>query len=258
MLLDMLEVVGRFKFSNLLCFRIHNSNHAIIEIDLIVSVHKPHVVSHRLIGIAQNKVYISLILEDHVLEELESEFCELQVDLGHLQNLLSLLLSDAFAHPSGQTPNQMGCPSGNGFLDLLGKGPVLDNLFPNIQAHLIDHTQNVSFSRLRIRTQDEIRSSQGIKMKGMTMDIVGRIKKFPKLLSDPWRISLVNSVNGLTRGHVMGSGSDAADSGNDPGKFLHRSSQTEDLESSQFGDLKVSVFHIPLVVQKYLDLPVSF
>jgi len=57
---------------------------------------------------------------------------------------------------------------------------------------------------------------------------------------------------------MMSGGSDAADSGNDPRKLFHWSSQTEDLESSQLRDLKVSVFHIPSVVQKYLDLPMSF
>ena len=95
-------------------------------------------------------------------------------------------------------------------------------------------------------------------MKGVAVDIMGRVEKLTKLLCRPWRISLVNSVNGLTRGQMMSGGSDAADSGNDPGKFLDRSSQTEDFESSQFRDLKVSVFHVPSVVQKYLDLPMSF
>jgi len=90
------------------------------------------------------------------------------------------------------------------------------------------------------------------------MDIVGRVEKFPKLLSDPRRISLINSIYGLTRGQVMCRGSDATDSGNDPRKLLYRPSQTEDLEPSQFGNLKVSIFNISLIVQKYLDLPVSF
>jgi len=53
-------------------------------------------------------------------------------------------------------------------------------------------------------------------------------------------------------------GSDAADSGNDPGKYFYGSPQTEDLEPSQFRDLKVSIFNVSLVIQKYLDLPVSF
>ena len=57
---------------------------------------------------------------------------------------------------------------------------------------------------------------------------------------------------------MMSRRSDAADSWNDPGKFFDRPSQTEDLESSQFGDLKVRVFHIPSVVQEYLDFPMSF
>jgi hypothetical protein len=95
-------------------------------------------------------------------------------------------------------------------------------------------------------------------MKGVTMDVMGGIEKFPKLLSCPRRISLVNGIYGLTRGHVMSSGSDAADPGNDPGKFLHGSPQTEDLKSSQLRDLEVGIFNVSLVVQKNLNLPVSF
>jgi hypothetical protein len=56
----------------------------------------------------------------------------------------------------------------------------------------------------------------------------------------------------------MSSGSNTTDSGNDPGKYFYGSSQTENLEASQFGNLKVSVFNVSLIVQKYLDLPVSF
>jgi hypothetical protein len=95
-------------------------------------------------------------------------------------------------------------------------------------------------------------------MEGVAMNKMGRIEKLPKLFCRPWRIGLVNSINGLTRGHVMSSGSDAADSSNDSRKLLHWSSQTEDLESSQLRDLKVSIFYIPLVVQKNLNLPMSF
>jgi hypothetical protein len=95
-------------------------------------------------------------------------------------------------------------------------------------------------------------------MEGVAVDIMGRIEKLSKLLSCPRRISLVNSIYGLTRGQMVCRRSDAADSGNDPGKFLHRPSQTEDFESSQLRDLKVSIFHIPLVVQKNLDLPMPF
>ena len=89
------------------------------------------------------------------------------------------------------------------------------------------------------------------------MNKMGGIEKFPKLFSRPRRISLVNAIYGLTRGQVMCRRSDAADPGNDPWKLLHWSSQTEDFESSQLRDLKVSIFYIPLVVQKNLNLPVS-
>jgi hypothetical protein len=57
---------------------------------------------------------------------------------------------------------------------------------------------------------------------------------------------------------MMSRGSDTADSRNDARKLFHGSSQAEDLESSQLRDLKVSVFNIPSVVQKYIDLPMSF
>jgi hypothetical protein len=95
-------------------------------------------------------------------------------------------------------------------------------------------------------------------MEGVAVDIMGRIEKLPKLLSCSWRICLVNGIYGLTRGQMVCRGSDAADSRDDPGKFFHRPSQTEDLEPSQFRDLKVSIFHIPVVIQKNLDLPMPF
>jgi hypothetical protein len=95
-------------------------------------------------------------------------------------------------------------------------------------------------------------------MEGVAVDIMGGIEKLSKLFRCPRRICLVNGIYGLTRGQMVCRGSDAADSGNDSGKFLHRPSQTEDFESSQLRDLKVSIFHIPLVVQKNLDLSMPF
>jgi hypothetical protein len=95
-------------------------------------------------------------------------------------------------------------------------------------------------------------------MEGVAVDIMGGIEKLSKLPRCPRRICLVNGIYGLTRGQMVRRRSDAADSGNDSGKFLHRPSQTEDFESSQLRDLKISIFHIPLVVQKNLDLPMSF
>ncbi len=95
-------------------------------------------------------------------------------------------------------------------------------------------------------------------MERVAVDIMGRIEKLPELLRCTRRICLVNGVYGLTRGQMVCRRSDAADSGNDSRKFFHRSSQTEDLESSQLRDLKVSVFHVALVVQEDLDLPMPF
>jgi len=95
-------------------------------------------------------------------------------------------------------------------------------------------------------------------MEGVAVDIMSRIEKLSKLFRCPRRICLVNSIYGLTRGQMVRRGSDAADPWDDSWKFLHWSSQTEDFESSQFRDLKVSVLHAPLVVQKNLDLAVSF
>jgi hypothetical protein len=85
-------------------------------------------------------------------------------------------------------------------------------------------------------------------MKGVAMNIMSGIEKFPKLFSRSRRISLVNGIYGLTRGQMVCRRSDAADPGNDPGKYFHGSPQAEDLESSQLGDLKVSIFNISLVV----------
>ena len=95
-------------------------------------------------------------------------------------------------------------------------------------------------------------------MDGMAMNKMGAVKEFPELFRHPRRIDGINGIHGLTRGQVMGSGSDAADPGNDPGKFLHGPSQTEDLESPQLRDLEVRIFHIPLVIQKDFNFPVSF
>ena len=123
MFLDILEVVLGFEFGDLLGFGIHDPDHAIVEIDLIVPVHKPHIIGHCLIGIAQNKVHISLVFQNHVLEELEPEFRKPQIDLSHFQNLFPFLFGDTFAHPSGEAPDEMGCAASNGPLNLLGNRP---------------------------------------------------------------------------------------------------------------------------------------
>ena len=158
MLPDMLKVVGRLKLLNLPGFRVHDPDHAVIKIDLIVPVHQAHVIGHGLISIAQNQVDISLIFEDHFLEELQCEFRKLHVDLGHLQDFLSLFLGDPLAHASGQTPNEMGRPSCKDLLSFLCKGSVLDDLFSYIQAHLINQTEDIPLRRVRIRAENKVGS----------------------------------------------------------------------------------------------------
>jgi hypothetical protein len=56
------------------------------------------------------------------------------------------------------------------------------------------------------------------------MDIVGNIQELSELFSRPGGINLINGIDGLTRGQMVSRRSDAADPGNDSGKFFHRPS----------------------------------
>ena len=95
----------------------------------------------------------------------------------------------------------------------LGIGAVLYHLAANLQPDLGDHPQDISLSRVAGRPHDEVRGGQGIEMSDMGVDHMGAIEKLPQLLGCRRRVNMVDSVCGLTRGHVMCPRSDTADSG---------------------------------------------
>jgi hypothetical protein len=55
----------------------------------------------------------------------------------------------------------------------------------------------------------------------------------------------------------MSFGTDAADPGGDPGKFLHRAANAKLLESPQLGDTEIGVVDVSVIVHEDVDPAVT-
>ena len=67
---------------------------------------------------------------------------------------------------------------------------------------------------------------------------------------------MVDCICGLTRGQMVRSRSDAADSGDDTGQFFYRSSFTEFLKTAKFRNLEISIGYLSVIIEKNLYFPV--
>ena len=105
---------------------------------------------------------------------------------------------------------------------------------------------------------DEVRSAQHEEVQGVVFQHEGVIDQLANLAARRGGLDLVEIVQGLGRGHVMGGGADAADAAGDLRHVLRRPAEAEDLEAAQLGHLQVGALHVALVVEEDVDLAVAF
>ncbi len=131
-------------------------------------------------------------------------------------------------------------------------------LAPISLPDLVDHAEDVPLGRVRVRADHEIGGGQEEEVDVMVLDIEGIELELPDQPGGRRGFHVIEVVQGLGGGHVMGRRTYAADVGNDAGHLLGGPPQAEPLEAPELRYLPEGVLHIPLVVQEDLDLPVAF
>ena len=134
----------------------------------------------------------------------------------------------------------------------------LDDLAADLQSDFVDDTQDVSLCDRRIRSDDEIRSAQGVEVGGMVGGVERAVKQFAQHLGGARRVNVVDRVRGFGGCHVMRFGAHAADAVGEERHFLHRAADAESFKAAQFGNLEIGIGDIAFVVQENFDLSVTF
>ena len=135
--------------------------------------------------------------------------------------------------------------------------PGGDDLLAGIEADLADHADDVALRRRRFRSDDEIRSAQDEHVQRVVLQHEGVVDQFADLPARRGGLDLVEGVERLGRGHVMGGGADAADAAGDLRHVFRGTAEAEHLEAPQLRDLQVGAFDVALVVEVDVDLAVA-
>ncbi len=209
-------------------------------------------------GVGEDQVHIGLVAQDDVVEELEAELGKFDVFEGNCLDLDPLLLGQRPAPAAGDAGHGVDMASAQHLDDVMVAHTGVDDLLADLHPHLVDHAQDVALGLGRIRADHKVRSAQGIEVGGVVGDVEGHVEKLPQLLHRGRWLDMIEGVQSLGGGHVVGLWADAADTVGDAGHLLGGTAHAELLEAPQFGDLEVGVGHIALFVQEDLDLAVAF
>ena len=82
-------------------------------------------------------------------------------------------------------------------LDLLCQTPLPDHLRPDLNPHLVNHSEYVSLGRTGRRTYHEIGSREGIKVGNMAVDEMSHVKEFPQFTGRRGRLYPEHCIDGF-------------------------------------------------------------
>ncbi len=110
----------------------------------------------------------------------------------------------------------------------------------------------------RFGADNEVGSAQHEEMQRVVLEHERVIDQLANLPARRGRLDLVEGVQRLGRGHVMGGGADAADPAGDLRHVLGGPADAEDLEAAQFGHLQIGALDVAFVIEEDVDLAVAF
>jgi len=255
---DHLQVLFRRVLDELLAFRVNDTHHPVVEVDLVVLVHRTHVVGGHGEGVRENQADVAGVLQHHVAEELEREEGELDLLARGGLDLLALLLGDVLRHAAGQPEGGMHLASAQHADDVHRLPAARDDPATDLHANLVDHAQDVALGDRRIRPHDEVRRAQDVEVDGVIRDVERGVEQLAQLLSRRRRIYVPERIARLGRGQVVRLGAHAADARGDVYHLLRAAPFRELLEPAQLRDDQVRVGDIAFVVEKDVNLPVAF
>ena len=254
---DVFDVVTGLKPDKFVALGIDDFDCTIVEIHLIVLVDQTHVVGLQLIGIMEDQVKIIFISQNDIFKQRQGELRKLNGIVSRLLDPFSLFKGDPSRYAAGQTPFGMRRLAKKEFDNLSISFSHLNNLGPDLLPHLLNNTEDIPVGRIGIRTDHEIRRCQKEKVNVVVFNVKGVEFELSNKLCGVCGHHIVEIVEGLRCGHMMGGWTHAADVGHDSCHFLGRSSNAESFEASEFGHLPEGVLHIPLFIQEDLYLSMT-
>src|SRR5690606_21284492 len=210
------------------------------------------------VHVADDQVYVRLVAQHNVVEELQAELREFHRPLAHLFDLFTLFFRDALCDPAGNGRTWMHLAPADHLDDSMSILPHLDDLAADFQPDLVDHAEDVAFSDGRIGSHHEIGTAQRVEVGRVVSAVERHVQQFAQQLRRARRIDLIDRIRCLGCRHVMCLGAHAADAICDEWHFLDGTSHYQALEAAQFWNLKIGVGNIPLIIKEYFDLAVSF
>ena len=210
------------------------------------------------IDVAGDELHIVGVRQHHVVEDLQRELGELDGLASAGLDLGALFLVDAAADSAGQAPVGMHAPAAHHLDQGVAVVPHFQDVLGHVHADLGHDAQDVPLGRRGRGADDEVGPAQGVKMRRVVGGEEDAIKKLAELLGRRRRIDVEQGVQGLGGRQVMGLGADAADPRRQVRHVLGRPAHAKLLETPQLRDLQIGVGHVALVVQKDVDLAVTF
>ncbi len=141
--------------------------------------------------------------------------------------------------------------------DHLGHVACLHRFRGQLWVRLGD-SYDVSHRIVGVRSHDEIRRSKEVEVEQFVFRVGDRLHKLPQFLRCRGNGHPEAKVHRLVGSEVMMPGTDAADAVHNARDFFRGLSLDELLKSSQGHEMHFGVFHVPRIIQVYVDRAVPF
>ena len=132
-----------------------------------------------------------------------------------------------------------------------------NNSAAQFEAYFGYDADDIAFGHGRIRSHDKIGAAEYVEMSGMVGNIEGAVEQFAQLFCGRGWVYMEERVQRFARCQMVCFRANTADPLCNLWHFLRRPALTELLESPQFRDLKIGIFHLPGVIEKDGDFTMS-
>ncbi|MCX6036989.1 MAG: hypothetical protein NTW99_03680, partial [Chloroflexi bacterium] len=111
------------------------------------------------VDVANDKVQVSLVAQDDVVENLQAELGEFDGPAAHRFDFLALFFGDTLGQAAGDGGARVYFPSSDDLNHSVAVLAHLDDFAANFQPNLVDDAQNVALGNRGIRAHDEVRAA---------------------------------------------------------------------------------------------------
>ena len=256
MLGDVVEVVPRGEPEELSAFGVDDSECAVVEGDVVRRVDQAHRVGAVRIGLGGHELDVLGVAEDDLPEGVQGEQPKLDGARCRRRGLALELGRERPRDAAGEPEDGMDGLAGHRTDQLAELLADADHFLADLEPDGGDDAEDVPLRLWRVRPDDEVRSAEEEEMQRVVLDHEGAVDELADLLGGRRRLDLVEVIEGLRRGHVVGHRTDPADTGSDLRHILGSSALGELFEAAQLRDLEVGALDVAVGVEEDVDPPV--